>query len=306
MSYMNRAFVEKIKLPESVNIPFFAGFWYHLTSRLDNFLIKKEIIPDHPLNREKRDEIVVSSLTSYPARINCVWLVVKSLFLQTYKPDRVILWLAEEQFPTKELPRNLTIMQNYGLEIKWVKDIYGHKKYRVPVMEQTSNEVVITFDDDIVYSPKCIERLMAVHKKHPNSLVCERGQTYDDKKECNPGRWKTISDTGVIVPTYSMNPSPGGGCLIPFGAFHPDAVKEECFRRLAYKNDDLWYMFMCAANKTRMIKTRKYHKIFSLVEGSQIEQMATENVMGNQNNVVMEGLKKAYPEAWHRIETDRD
>lgn len=303
---MNRAFVEKIKLPESVNIPFFAGFWYHLTSRLDNFLIKKEIIPDHPLNREKRDEIVVASLTSYPARINCVWLVVKSLFLQTYKPDRVILWLAEEQFPTKELPRNLTIMQNYGLEIKWVKDIYGHKKYRVPVMEQTSNEVVITFDDDIVYSPKCIERLMAVHKKHPNSLVCERGQTYDDKKECNPGRWKTISDTGVIVPTYSMNPSPGGGCLIPFGAFHPDAVKEECFRRLAYKNDDLWYMFMCAANKTRMIKTRKYHKIFSLVEGSQIEQMATENVMGNQNNVVMEGLKKAYPEAWHRIETDRD
>ena len=306
MSYMNRAFVEKIKLPESVNIPFFAGFWYHLTSRLDNFLIKKEIIPDHPLNREKRDEIVVASLTSYPARINCVWLVVKSLFLQTYKPDRVILWLSEEQFPTKELPRNLTIMQNYGLEIKWVKDIYGHKKYRVPVMEQTSNEVVITFDDDIVYSPKCIERLMAVHKKHPNSLVCERGQTYDDKKECNPGRWKTISDTGVIVPTYSMNPSPGGGCLIPFGAFHPDAVKEECFRRLAYKNDDLWYMFMCAANKTRMIKTRKYHKIFSLVEGSQIEQMATENVMGNQNNVVMEGLKKAYPEAWHRIETDRD
>ena len=306
MSYMNRAFVEKIKLPESVNIPFFAGFWYHLTSRLDNFLIKKEIIPDHPLNREKRDEIVVASLTSYPARINCVWLVVKSLFLQTYKPDRVILWLAEEQFPTKELPRNLTIMQNYGLEIMWVKDIYGHKKYRVPVMEQTSNEVVITFDDDIVYSPKCIERLMAVHKKHPNSLVCERGQTYDDKKECNPGRWKTISDTGVIVPTYSMNPSPGGGCLFPFGAFHPDAVKEECFRRLAYKNDDLWYMFMCAANKTRMIKTRKYHKIFSLVEGSQIEQMATENVMGNQNNVVMEGLKKAYPEAWHRIETDRD
>jgi len=306
MSYMNRAFVEKIKLPESVNIPFFAGFWYHLTSRLDNFLIKKEIIPDHPLNREKRDEIVVASLTSYPARINCVWLVVKSLFLQTYKPDRVILWLAEEQFPTKELPRNLTIMQNYGLEIMWVKDIYGHKKYRVPVMEQTSNEVIITFDDDIVYSPKCIERLMAVHKKHPNSLVCERGQTYDDKKECNPGRWKTISDTGVIVPTYSMNPSPGGGCLIPFGAFHPDAVKEECFRRLAYKNDDLWYMFMCAANKTRMIKTRKYHKIFSLVEGSQIEQMATENVMGNQNNVVMEGLKKAYPEAWHRIETDRD
>jgi len=303
---MNRVFVEKIKLPESLKIPFFAGFWYRFTSKLDNRLILQEKIPLHPLNQEKRDEIVIASLTSYPARINCVWLVIKSILLQTYKPDRIILWLAEEQFPTRELPKNLTDLQNNGLEIKWIKDIYGHKKYRIPVMEQSPNEVVITFDDDILYSPKCIERLMKTHRKHPDCLVCERGQTFDDKTEENPGRWVTISDKGVRVPTYSMNPSPGGGCLIPFGTFHSDATKERCFRKLAYKNDDLWYMFMCAANKTRMIKTRKYHKIFSLVIGSQTEQMATENVLRNKNNIIMKGLKKAYPEAWRRIMTDKD
>lgn len=303
---MNRTFIEKIKLPESVRIPFFAGFWYRVTSRLDNYLIEKEVIPQNPLNVVKRKEVVIASLTSYPARINSVWLAIKSILLQTYKPDRVILWLAEEQFPQKDLPKHLTELQKYGVEIKWVKDIYGHKKYRIPVMEQTQDEVVITFDDDIIYSPKCIERLMKTHEQHPKCLVCERGQTFDDKNESNPGRWKTISDTGAKNPTYSMNPSPGGGCLIPFGAFHPDATKEECFRKLAYKNDDLWYMFMCAANKTRMIKTRKLHKIFSLVSGSQVEQMATENVLGNQNNIIMEGLKNAYPEAWHRIVTDKD
>ncbi len=303
---MNRTFIEKIKLPESVRIPFFAGFWYCVTSRLDNYLIEKEVIPQNPLNVVKRKEVVIASLTSYPARISSVWLVIKSIFLQTYKPDRIILWLAEEQFPSKELPNNLTELQKYGLEIKWVQDIYGHKKYRIPIMEQTPNEVVITFDDDIIYSPKCIERLMRTHKLYPGCLVCERGQTFNDKNESNPGRWKTISNIGVKKPTYSMNPSPGGGCLIPFGAFHSDATKEECFRKLAYKNDDLWYMFMCAANKTRMIKTRKYHKIFSLVIGSQVEQMATENVLGNKNNAIMEGLKKAYSEAWRRIKTDND
>lgn len=303
---MNRIFIEKIKLPESIRIPLVAGLWYRFTTWVDNFLIKKEVISEHPLNIKKRNELVIASLTSYPARIESVWLVIKSILTQTYKPDRVILWLAEEQFPTKKIPQNLIELQKYGLEIKWVKDIYGHKKYRVPVMKQKPNEVVITFDDDILYSPKCIERLMKTHQIYPNCLICERGQTLDDKNESNPGRWKTISNKGVNIPTYSMNPSPGGGCLIPYGAFHSDATKEELFRKLAYKNDDLWYMFMCAANKTRMIKTRKYHKIFSLVEGSQIEQMATENVLGNHNNIIMEGLKKAYPEAWRRIMTDKD
>ena len=103
-----------------------------------------------------------------------------------------------------------------------------------------------------------------------------------------------------------MNPSPGGGCLIPKGAFHADAGNEERIRELAYKNDDLWYMFMCAANKTRMIKTRKYHRIFSVINNSQGEQMANANVVGNVNATIMEGLKKAYPDAWQRIVTDKD
>ena len=103
-----------------------------------------------------------------------------------------------------------------------------------------------------------------------------------------------------------MNPSPGGGCLIPKGAFYKDATDEEKIRELAYKNDDLWYMFMCAQNKTRMVKTRKYHRTFSVIKGSQIEQMATENVLGNKNIEILDGLKRAYPEAWKRIVTDKE
>ena len=301
---MNRVFIEKIKLPESFRIPFFAGLWYRLTSKWDNKALVDAVIPAMPLNTEKRSKVVIASLTSYPARINYVALVIKSLLLQSYKPDRIILWLAEEQFQSKELPKNLTELKKYGVEIKWMRDLFGHKKYFYPVKEQKKNELVITFDDDILYSPKCIERLMKTHNKYPNCLVCERGQVFEDKLENNPGKWITISDIGVYKPTFSMNPSPGGGCLIPFGAFHADALKEECIRSLAFKNDDLWYMFMCAENGTQMIKTRKYHKIFTIVEGSQVEQMAIENVVNDKNVVIMEGLKHAYPIAWKRIHND--
>lgn len=303
---ISRSFIEKFKLIESYDIPIISGLWYSCLCSLDNKMILNEHIPSDPLNKTKRNEIVTASLTSYPARINFVWLAIKSIMLQTYKPDRIVLWLGEEQFPSKELPENLKNLQRYGLEIKWCKDIYGHKKYCIPVMEQKSNEVIITFDDDIIYSPHCIERLMDTHMRFPHCLVCERGQAFEDKNQLNPGRWTTISNVGVETPTYSLNPSPGGGCLIPFGAFHPDAVKEDCFRQLAFKNDDLWYMFMCAANGTRMIKTRKYHRVFSVIKGSQIEQMATENVARERNKVILEGLINAYPKAWQRILTDKD
>ncbi len=307
---MYRQIIEFLKFPEAVRIPLFGGIWYRFLNKLDNKNIRKQKIKSYPLNIEDRDIKVIVSLTSFPARIKYVHLAIKSLMLQTYKPDRIVLWLAEEQFPTKELPEELLALQDYGLEICWMHDIYGHKKYLYPIINQANNEVVITFDDDIIYSQSCIERLIRTHRKYPKCVVCDRGQTVVFNKEGsilpNPGSWKVISNIGIHKSTYSMNPSPGGGCLIPKDAFFKDAVNEEKIRALAYKNDDLWYMFMCAENKTRMIKTRKYHRSFSVIDGSQTVQMATENVVNNKNVLIMEGLKSAYPEAWRRIITDED
>ena len=305
---MNRNVTEKMKIYETMRIPILGGLWYRFISSLEMNSIEKEQIKEFPLNKKGREEVVIASLTSFPARIEYVHYAIKSLMLQTYKPDRIVLWLAEEQFPDKVLPKQLTDLQALGLEILWTKDFYGHKKYYHLVEEQKENELVITFDDDILYPPKCIERLVKKHREFPDCVVCERAQAVNKNgdKLLNPGRWDTISNVGVDKPAYSLNPSPGGGCLIPYGAFHKDAVDYEKIYKLAYKNDDLWYMFMCAQKGTKMIKTRKYHKIFTLVEGSQVVQMATENVQQNRNIEIMQGLIEEYPLAWDRILNNRE
>ena len=306
---MNRRFIEKLKLPESIRIPYFAGLSYRYFSRLENKIIRKCKIPEMPLNKEPRDIFVTATMTSFPARIEQVHIAIKSLMLQSYKPDRIILWLADEQFPERVLPETLTELTEYGLEIRWCDDLCGHKRYYYCISEQKENEVVITFDDDIIYPIDCIKRLMAKHKQYPDCLVCERAQAvaYKENGELeNAGRWTTISNVGVKDPSYSLNPSPGGGCLIPYGAFHKDVCNKELICSLVYKNDDLWYMFMAVENGTRIIKTRKYHKIFSLVEDSQTVQLATENVLGNRYVEVMKLLAERYPNAYKRILTDED
>ena len=180
------------------------------------------------------------------------------------------------------------------------------RRYFFVVQEQKENEIVVTFDDDIIYSKKTLERLIKKHKKFPNCVVCERGQVVNHENLYMPGRWKTLSSIGVKKPTYSMNPSPGGGCLFPYKAMHEDATNETKLRELALRADDVWNMFMCANNATRMIKTRKYHKTFSTVSSSQKEQLASGNVGGSNYSVVIEKLIKEYPKAWERILTDKD
>jgi len=303
---MIRSLTELLKIPESVRVPYLGGKWYRFLNLIDNKTILKERIVSNPINQEQRNEKVTISLTSYPERISFVYLAIKSLMNQTYKPDEIILWLAEEQFVNRKIPVQLTELVHQGLQICWMHDIFGHKKYFYPIINQSENEVVITYDDDIIYSNKSIERLMKTHKKHPNCLVCERGQSYDATIPYNPGKWPTISDIGVEVSSYSINPSPGGGCLIPYRAFDSEVCNEEVIRKLAYKNDDLWYMFMCANNGTRIIKTRKFHRTFSTINGTQHEQMATNNITNNYNSYAMEKLISAYPKAWRRIVTNED
>ena len=60
------------------------------------------------LNCNKRSQKVIVSLTSYPKRINTVWITIETLLRQSFKPDKIILWLATDQFDGIEsLPTEL-------------------------------------------------------------------------------------------------------------------------------------------------------------------------------------------------------
>ena len=48
------------------------------------------------------DTPVIVSLTSWPPRIASLPPVIDSLLQQTVPADRIILWLAEAQFPQRE------------------------------------------------------------------------------------------------------------------------------------------------------------------------------------------------------------
>lgn len=302
---MNRRIIELIKIPESIRIPYISGKWYQFLCGLDNKSIQHEKIQENPLNKEPREEVITLSLTSFPARINIVHLAVKSLLNQSIKADRIILWLADSQFKDRKLPKELTDLKEYGLKICFCEeDLIGHKKHYMAIRNQRKNELVVTYDDDIIYPKDSLERLINTHKKFPDCVICNRAQLIqiDQRgKVINPGRWKTISDVGVNSPTFKLLPSNGGGVLYPYGVLCKDSSEVEKIKKLCLRADDLWMMFMALQKGTKTVKTRKYHRTFSVIGNSQELQLATGNVVNNEYLKFLDNMINAYPDAWSRI-----
>ena len=124
-------------------------------------------INDIGINTESRNPRIIVSLTTFPARINTVYKTVTTLLQQTVKPDILVLWLAEEQFPNKQLPENLINLEKYGLTIKWCKDIKSFKKL-IPSLKEYPEDIIITLDDDYYYDKDLLKTLLEEHEKYPD------------------------------------------------------------------------------------------------------------------------------------------
>ena len=147
--------------------------------------------------RDKPGGRLIVSLTTFPARIGRVWLVVETLLRQTKKPDMVILWLSKEQFPTKEvLPRKLLDLQERGLRIE-LRDgnLRSHKKYYYALAEYP-DDVLVTVDDDILYKSTMLKSLVNGSEKWTDCVIANyvHGMIWKDGELCPYNDWiSTVS-----------------------------------------------------------------------------------------------------------------
>lgn len=297
---MKMDFFERIMIPEGIRIPILGGMWYRYLSKLARKRAKKISYDSLSLNTEERDHIITCTLTSFPDRIDTVQHTIKTLFTQSMKPDRIVLWLAKEEFEGRKLPESLLKLQEKGLEIRYCENMFGHKRYYKIIEEQRSNECIIMFDDDILFPHCCVERLYREWLKYPDCIICDRGQQvcFDGKDFVSPAHWSAHSKVGLKEPAYRILASPGGGCLLPPGALCEDACDPELIEKYAMKTDDIWLMFMAVQNDTKIIRTYRFHRIFILSETEQTVQLGRDAIVLGRYMETLAALKEKYPHAY--------
>lgn len=236
------------------------------------------------ITETKRDVKYIVSLTSFPARINDIWLSIETILRQSVKPDEIILWLANEQFPDKKIPDSLYKLQERGLTIKYCDDIRSHKKYYYTIKEYP-NDCIITLDDDLYYHKDVLKNVIQLYKKYPNAIATNRAHEITfHKDEILPYRqWN--HNSSINTPTHKLLQTGGAGTLYSPNSLNENAFNKELIKELCFHADDVWLKFMVYLNGKKIVTNAKYDKDYITVGKTQGEKLVTQNVIHGGNDI---------------------
>jgi hypothetical protein len=197
-------------------------------------------------NFDDKNGNIIVSLTTHSKRIHDVYLVIESLLNQTLKPNKIILWLAEDEFNEHTIPLILKRQQARGLEICFCKDLKSYKKL-IPTLEKYPDSIVITVDDDVIYPFAMIENLYKDYLQDAQCIYYGRGHkmTWNGKGCLQPYRNWIFEYDGEEKSLINF-PTGHGGVLYPPRCFHENILREDLFMKLAPTADDVWFKAMTA------------------------------------------------------------
>lgn len=211
---------------------------------------------EYGLNQKAdRSPKVIVSLTSYPDRLDNIYLCLKSLLLQKSKPDRIIVWFGSD---TKEedLSSEVLSLKDYGIEFRYDDklNLKPHKKYFYAIQE-FPEDIVITVDDDSVYPSSTISSLLKSYSEHPDAVSARRVHliTFDKNEKIMPySEWKheyrrcrTESNQLLAVGV--------GGVLYPPGIFDERAFDITNIQEMCLAADDIWLKSMELLNGIKVV-----------------------------------------------------
>lgn len=281
--------------------------WYVLRYYLNRFLPRKYAKGrvngnQVPINLYTDKEVIVS-LTTYPARIKTLPLVLETLFHQTVMPSRVILWLAYDQFKEKDvIVRELHSFVERGLEIRFCEDLRAHKKYYY-TMKENPNALVITVDDDILYPEDMVELLIKRHVDYPACIIsCRAHEMKFQNGEPAPySSWNMLAK-GCLGPSIKLCATGGAGCLYPPGSLSEHVFDKEVFMDLCRYADDIWLKCMSYLNGTSVVLTDVNNpEIITVIVGNHGNGLAELNVVQKKNDEQLRKVTSFYHIQWGGI-----
>lgn len=273
--------------------------FFHCIYRLNNyktkFLVNRAPLSYGLNTEENRNEKIIVSLTSFTPRFEKIHLCLKSLLLQSVKPDRIIVYLgsdSSEEVFTKEMRE----LERFGIEyrIDENRNIRSHMKYFFSVQE-FENDLVVTADDDIYYPSNWLESLLKTHDKYPNA-VCARRVHRVKKMGDGLASYNSWEDQcrSISKPSFDLLATGVGGVLYPPHCLDCRAFDEKAIKDLCYEADDVWLKCMEVLNKTPVVWVKNWEVDLLAVEKVQKAALSNQNVDFCKNDLFLMNVMNHY------------
>lgn len=238
---------------------------------------------------------IIVSLTSYPARIKTVYQVIESIQKQTIQADKILLWLSINEFPNKidDLPNNLLrFNSSMQVEIRWVEDnLKSHKKYYY-ALQEFSEDIVITIDDDVYYESTMLETLLKSYEAHPTAISARNvHRVYAYKDAIAPYcSWNHMIDEYEDVERMDLCAIGVGGVLYPPGCSNQKWFDKEKIAKFAQNQDDIWLKFQEILLNIPVVYVKSKQEDY-IIKGSQTVALMYSNIETDNDICIDEMLK---------------
>lgn len=257
----------------------------YLKTKYDG-LYEKDLFIRKKYSNNKGMRVIVS-LTSFSKRLANLHIVIKSLLSQTYSPDLIVLYLGDDVDETN-VPDSLKNLEKYKFKIVYgCENLKPHKKYFF-AMQEYSDDIIITVDDDAVYDKNLVRDLMKTHLKNPGSIVARRVNRilFDEYGNINPYNDWLIEDLSIrnSRPSFDLIATGVGGVLYPPHLINKILFDKSAIIKTSLLADDLWLKYVELISHVPVVRTSGLISHPFVFEDSDNTGLAKENVLNSNND----------------------
>lgn len=273
----------------------------HINREYRNFIFEKiitwyyKIVPGRGIARRRKNRQLIVSLTTIPSRVDTVWITIESLLRQKCPPDRIILWIGEDEFRGVPLPGRLLAQTRRGLEIRQCENLRSYKKFYYTMLENP-DAYVVTVDDDVIYAESMLGEMVKTYKKNPGCVICNRSHVV---KACHGQislyrKWKIYEERSREdrrqEPSHSNFFVGCGGTLFPVFLLDRRLFQKEVFMDIAPTGDDIWLNFICWVSGIKVKNTEGILGFVIFMEEKSKNGLLLQNVGKRKNDIQIKAV----------------
>lgn len=271
-------------------------FFFHVIYRLNGKKIRRQILKadlQFGLNTDhEREEQIIISLTTYPKRFQGLELCLKSLLLQTVKPDKIIVYLGKDSVQAPFL-NEIFKYKKYGVDffIDSDKNLRSHKKYYY-AFQQYSDAVIITVDDDVIYPKDLVESLINVHNKYPTAICARRVHLMKriNDNELAPYNLWIDQYRKLKEPSHSLFATGNSGVLYPPHCLDQRVLTEDVFTNICFPADDIWLKCMAFVHNTPVVWVPNWEVELPEICNQNDIALSEDNIGQNKNDIYLNNV----------------
>lgn len=239
----------------------------------------------------------IVSLTSYRKRFSTLPLCLTSLFNQTLRFDKIILYLDSDE-SLDEIPPKVKAFTKYGLQIIQTGEaLKSHTKYYY-AMNDFRNDIIITVDDDVIYDAGRLEALFISYLRYPRAVSAGRvhNMTFEQDGKLKPYLdWEFECDT-ILNPSSQLFATGVGGVLYPPSLLPDITFNKELIKKYSLFTDDIWLKFMELINGIPVVYSGCHPQHPKQITGTREHGLFMYNKANGLNDRCIQELGKVFTE----------